>query len=316
MRSVTTFQLFLFLLGLSSPVLSGKSQKPPGKNAILLSQVHALTLHGGRLTSSRRVSPVPQLKCVGPSKRICDLYEIDTMRCTNAGYGYDEDDVQWTCTASLPPELKLGSTDVICEGYRNSDDPWVLKGSCGVEYRMLLTDLGEEKFGYNSYDFAQRGHRPGKLGRTMDRGIGEVRNLVAVGVVVVVAMVAADPTLDLLLLLLLLLTVAIHTTRVRKIQIGGQDFGQAYSLVGRLAMGLEVGTVATVPQREDAEGTMGLEKAAPRACHPRLLQAQGLALRVEGNSQFTLLMTRVFFISAHTTTWIYIQVVLAAFAHE
>ncbi|KAF7591272.1 Transmembrane protein 66 [Aspergillus hancockii] len=69
------------------------------------------------------------------------------MRCTNAGYDYDEEDVQWTCTASLPQEFKLGSTDVVCEGYRNADDKWVLKGSCGVEYRLLLTEQGEKIFG-------------------------------------------------------------------------------------------------------------------------------------------------------------------------
>ena len=81
------------------------------------------------------------------------------MRCSNDGYDYDEEDVQWTCTASLPAEFKLGSTDVICEGYRNSDDPWVLKGSCGVEYRMLLTDLGEEKFGMQYNGGSQLGSK-------------------------------------------------------------------------------------------------------------------------------------------------------------
>ncbi|GAB1197380.1 hypothetical protein APSETT444_006673 [Aspergillus pseudonomiae] len=137
--------LLSFLL-LVLPVLS-YGRNPPGNNAILLSNVQTLTLRGNRLTTSRRVDPIPQLKCTGPSKRICDLYPIDVMRCTNAGYDYDEEDVQWTCTASLPQEFKLGSTDVVCEGYRNADDKWVLKGSCGVEYRLLLTELGERKFG-------------------------------------------------------------------------------------------------------------------------------------------------------------------------
>ncbi|KAH2464146.1 hypothetical protein KXW56_005997, partial [Aspergillus fumigatus] len=123
------------------------SESPPGPNAILLSRVQSLTLRANRLTSSRRVSPIPQLKCVGPSKTICDKYKIETMRCTNAGYDYDEEDVQWTCTAQLPEEFMLGATDVICEGYRNADDKWVLKGSCGVEYRLLLTERGESRFG-------------------------------------------------------------------------------------------------------------------------------------------------------------------------
>jgi hypothetical protein len=69
------------------------------------------------------------------------------MRCKNQGSDYDEENIQWTCTASLPAEFKLGSTDVICEGYESSKDPYVLKGSCGVEYRLLLTTLGEEKYG-------------------------------------------------------------------------------------------------------------------------------------------------------------------------
>jgi hypothetical protein len=68
------------------------------------------------------------------------------MRCKNAGFDYNEEDIQWTCTASLPEEFKLGSTEVICEGYDSPDDPYVLKGSCGVEYRLVLTDKGAEKY--------------------------------------------------------------------------------------------------------------------------------------------------------------------------
>ncbi|RHZ52297.1 hypothetical protein CDV55_104471, partial [Aspergillus turcosus] len=141
--------LLLCLLCFTPPGLAygRSSESPPGKNAILLSRVQSLTLRANRLTTSRRVSPIPQLKCVGPSKSICDKYTIETMRCTNAGYDYDEEDVQWTCTAPLPEEFMLGATDVICEGYRNADDKWVLKGSCGVEYRLLLTERGERRFG-------------------------------------------------------------------------------------------------------------------------------------------------------------------------
>ena len=69
------------------------------------------------------------------------------MRCKNSGSDYDEDSIQWTCTASLPEEFKLGSTDVICEGYDYPEDPYILKGSCGVEYRLVLTEKGQEKYG-------------------------------------------------------------------------------------------------------------------------------------------------------------------------
>lgn len=145
--------LALPTLLLVSPAVCDRSPKPPGKDAILLSNVKTLTLRANRQTTSRRVPPIPQLSCVGPSKKICNLYQIDIMRCTNDGYDYDAEDVQWTCTASLPPEFKLGATDVICEGYRSSEDKWVLKGSCGVEYRMLLTDQGEKRFGRPSDDY-------------------------------------------------------------------------------------------------------------------------------------------------------------------
>lgn len=70
------------------------------------------------------------------------------MRCKNQGSDYEEENIQWTCTASLPPEFKLGSTDVICEGFASSSDPYVLKGSCGVEYRLMLTNAGEERYGH------------------------------------------------------------------------------------------------------------------------------------------------------------------------
>ncbi|KAF2811036.1 uncharacterized protein BDZ99DRAFT_462311 [Mytilinidion resinicola] len=114
-------------------------------NSVLLSNVQILTLRQGKETSHRRVSAIPQLECVGGNAK--GLYEVDVMRCKNAGSDYDDDNVQWTCTASLPEDFKLGSTDVVCEGYESPDDPYILKGSCGVEYRLILTEKGEEKYG-------------------------------------------------------------------------------------------------------------------------------------------------------------------------
>ncbi|KAF5020679.1 hypothetical protein F66182_7293 [Fusarium sp. NRRL 66182] len=116
------------------------------KDAIKLSDVRSLTLRGnGAMTNHRRVGAIPQLRCVS-KKALCELYDIDVMRCTNEGAGWGDEDVQWSCTASLPEELKLGTTDVICEGYSSPDDPYVLKGSCGVEYRLALTRKGERRY--------------------------------------------------------------------------------------------------------------------------------------------------------------------------
>jgi hypothetical protein len=116
------------------------------KNAILLSEVQSLTLRGnGAKTAHRRVSAIPQLKCIS-HQAICNLFEIDVMRCSNQGSSYGGEDIEWSCSASLPEEFKLGSTDVICEGYSSPNDPYVLKGSCGVEYRLALTDKGEQRY--------------------------------------------------------------------------------------------------------------------------------------------------------------------------
>ncbi|OTB07207.1 hypothetical protein M426DRAFT_318238 [Hypoxylon sp. CI-4A] len=160
--------LALLLASTQYPSLVRSASKP--SNAILLSDVQTLTLRGsGAKTAHRRVSAIPQLKCVS-SPSVCRLHEIDVMRCTNQGAGYDVEDVQWSCTAPLPPELKLGSTDVICEGYSGPDDPYVLKGSCGVEYRLVLTEAGEKRFP----DVAKGGSGWGWSGESDRTGGGDI----------------------------------------------------------------------------------------------------------------------------------------------
>jgi hypothetical protein len=115
---------------------------------VLLSKVRSLTLRDGHETSHRRVSALPQLNCVGGNAK--GLYNVEEMRCKNSGSQYDVEDIQWTCQASLPADFKLGSTEVICEGYDSPDDPYILKGSCGVEYRLVLTPQGEQNYGSRS----------------------------------------------------------------------------------------------------------------------------------------------------------------------
>ena len=137
--------LLLFLLAITP---TSNARKSPER--VRLSDVKALTLRKDLKTSHNRVSAIPQLNCIGGTAK--GLYEIDVLRCKNAGSSYGDEDVQWTCTASLPAEFKLGSTDVICEGFSSSEDPYVLKGSCGVEYRLMLTKLGGEKYGRKGED--------------------------------------------------------------------------------------------------------------------------------------------------------------------
>ncbi|KAK1633676.1 hypothetical protein BDP81DRAFT_379981 [Colletotrichum phormii] len=144
------------------------TSKPPSKDAILLSKVQSLTLRGaGATTTHRRVPAAPQLKCLS-HRALCNLHAIDVMRCTNNGAGYGPEDIQWSCVTSLPEELKLGSTDVVCEGYGHPDDPYVLRGSCGVEYRLALTDKGERRYPNLGKGRGGGGGGGGKSGRDDD----------------------------------------------------------------------------------------------------------------------------------------------------
>ena len=141
-------QLINYLLLASVFTTTSFARKSP--ESVLLSNVKSLTLRKDLRTTHNRVPAAPQLKCVGGTAK--GLYEIDVLRCKNSGSAYGDEDIQWTCSASLPAEFKLGSTEVICEGFKNSEDPFVLKGSCGVEYRLMLTDIGEEKYGKKGKD--------------------------------------------------------------------------------------------------------------------------------------------------------------------
>ena len=40
---------------------------------------------------------------------------------------------------------RFGSVEVVCEGYDYADDPYILKGSCGLEYTLELTKEGQNK---------------------------------------------------------------------------------------------------------------------------------------------------------------------------
>ncbi|KAI9683101.1 MAG: hypothetical protein M1829_005892 [Trizodia sp. TS-e1964] len=141
--------LYPALFAVSGLIATADAVKKPS-NSVLLSNVKTLTLRKDLKTSNRRVSAIPQLKCIGGNAK--GLYEIDILRCKNQGADYDEENIQWSCSASMPDDFKLGSTDVICEGYDSPDDPYILKGSCGVEYRLILTSRGEEKYGKGSED--------------------------------------------------------------------------------------------------------------------------------------------------------------------
>lgn len=125
--------MFIFLVVFLS---LGCAQTP-----VLLSSVQSLTLKAGHHTTSRRGPPVPQLECTGGD---CDrgAQHVKVIQCSNKGadsFGVP----QWECKAELPVDWRLGTTDVSCEGYSSPEDPFILAGSCGVEYSIHGPTHGE-----------------------------------------------------------------------------------------------------------------------------------------------------------------------------
>ncbi|XP_004696248.1 store-operated calcium entry-associated regulatory factor [Echinops telfairi] len=130
------------LLLLSLLFISGSALGWNDPDRMLLRDVKALTLHYDRYTTSRRLDPIPQLKCVGGTAG-CDSYTPKVIQCQNRGWdGYD---VQWECKTDLDIAYKFGKTVVSCEGYESSEDQYVLRGSCGLEYNLDYTELGLKK---------------------------------------------------------------------------------------------------------------------------------------------------------------------------
>jgi len=120
-----------FVLALACLLASVPATTSYGKQkAILLKDVQSLVFTKDAFTQSRRSSPIPQMTCIkGPCQ-----YAASTAFCKNIGF--DGIDVNWQCEAELPKGVKLTSATVSCEGFAHSDDPYVLAGSCGLEYSL------------------------------------------------------------------------------------------------------------------------------------------------------------------------------------
>ncbi|XP_006010005.1 store-operated calcium entry-associated regulatory factor [Latimeria chalumnae] len=143
------FTLALFVLSL----MLGPADGWNSHESVLLQEVQVLTLYKNRFTTARRTSPVPQLQCNGGTAG-CSAFVSEVVQCQNKGW--DGFDVQWECKTDMDNNYRFGTIQVNCEGYNSPDDPYVLKGSCGLEYTLELTEAGRMKRnkGYGSGGFS------------------------------------------------------------------------------------------------------------------------------------------------------------------
>ncbi|KAE8631080.1 hypothetical protein XENTR_v10001070 [Xenopus tropicalis] len=120
---------------------------------VLLRDIQAITLYADRYTNARRSAPVPQLKCIGGSAG-CHTMVPQVVQCHNRGW--DGFDVQWECKVDMDNSYRFGKVEVSCEGFDYPEDPYVLRGSCGLEYTLELTEEGRKR--------SQDGYRSGGFG--------------------------------------------------------------------------------------------------------------------------------------------------------
>ena len=101
---------------------------------ILLQNVDKIVLREGQMTNARRVSPIPQLRCVGGSAGCRSAPTPNLVICSNIGSQGGE--VRWECEADFDQRYRFGRVQVSCEGYEHPDDTYILKDSCGLEYEI------------------------------------------------------------------------------------------------------------------------------------------------------------------------------------
>lgn len=82
------FLVYPALFALATSLINTVNAAKRPANSVLLSNIQTLTLRKDAKTSHRRVSPIPQLRCVGGNAK--GLYEVDVMRCKNQGSDYDD----------------------------------------------------------------------------------------------------------------------------------------------------------------------------------------------------------------------------------
>jgi len=158
---------------------------------VKLKDVQVLTLKDGKMTTGHRSSPVPQLNCVGGSAQ--GKFRPQVVQCKNMGW--DGQDVQWECKSDMDNLYRFGEIEVLCEGYDYPEDPYITKGSCGLEYTLEYTKEGHDRqkkghdYGYSSSqsnNYGSSHNYGGSSGPSVGKwsGIGDLVVLAVVGIVI------------------------------------------------------------------------------------------------------------------------------------
>jgi hypothetical protein len=164
-RPILLIILLVALVGL----FGQSSDAESGSDAVLLQSIPALTFYAGKWTNARRTSAIPQVKCVGGTAQ--GQFEPKVVQCQNVGS--DGRDVQWRCEADMDTSYRFGAIRVSCEGYGHPDDPYILQGSCGLEYELDWTEEGRRRQQQNNYGGGNTFTGGYRYGGTYNNSYGE-----------------------------------------------------------------------------------------------------------------------------------------------
>lgn len=95
---------------------------------------HIRTLHflKDSMTTRKRSEPVPQFECIGGNSQY-KISEIESIRCMNKGWRHY---IDWKCEDKLHENLEISNVNMICEGYDNDDDEYILFNSCQLQFNL------------------------------------------------------------------------------------------------------------------------------------------------------------------------------------
>ena len=103
----------------------------------LLKKGDIVNFKAGMKTTGRRTAPQPQIVTMPGS-----IYGIDEATCTCL----QPNCKKWSCIANMPPMHSWGKIDVNCEGYDSKNDPYTLKDSCSLYYKIVKKGTFGERF--------------------------------------------------------------------------------------------------------------------------------------------------------------------------
>ncbi|KAJ3134399.1 Store-operated calcium entry-associated regulatory factor [Geranomyces variabilis] len=153
--------VFAALLGFSTAVVADVAEPANDTRTpamydvpkIKLSDVDAIVFRRDLFTAGRRTHSKAQLSCQSTecySQLLSTAVGPTAVRCTNLGWTRGE--VEWDCVMTEfranddPTEFYMRNPVVHCEGYQYEHDPWILAGSCSLQYRLHRTPEAEQRY--------------------------------------------------------------------------------------------------------------------------------------------------------------------------